>query len=147
MAQNAKYWITEKILKPCYFVWFGHAWPCPTRLTVSTCRKVWSLSACNKNQLHPSLLFYRYCKNITNYFQYFGHDRIIEADRINIICHLKEIHANINDLILIKAQNTSFWTITGHFGPNYDPTLTQNAKFWNIAKILKICYFVWFGHA
>ena len=60
---------------------------------------------------------------------------------LSIINHLKMIPASINDSILFKAQNTSFWTITGHFGPNFGLTLAQNAKFWNIAKILQTCYF------
>ena len=58
----------------------------------------------------------------------------------NIIYHLKMISANINDSVLIRVQNISFWTIIGHFGPNFGLTSAQNANFWKIAKILQACY-------
>ena len=51
--------------KTCYFGYFGNAWPCRARFIGSTCRKVWSLSACKKSTSSlPS--FWRYCKNVTN---------------------------------------------------------------------------------
>ena len=66
-----------------------------------------------------------------------GLHRIIEN---NIIHHLNVIPANINDSILIKAQNTSFGTIIVLFGPNFILSLAQNAKFWNTANILQTCF-------
>ena len=58
----------------------------------------------------------------------------------NIIYHLKMISANINDSVLIRVQNISFWTIIGHFGSNFGLTSAQNANFWKTAKILLACY-------
>ena len=39
----------------------------------------------------------------------------------NIIHNLKEISANINDSILIKVQDNSFWTIIDHSWPDFGP--------------------------
>ena len=72
-------------------------------------------------------------------FQVSDLHRMIED---NIIRYLKVIPANINESILNKIQSTSLWTNTGHFRANFDLTLAQNAKFWNIAKTLQAYYFV-----
>ena len=35
---------------------------------------------------------------------------------------------------LIKVQNTSFGIIVGHFGPNFDLILAENAQFLNFSR-------------
>ena len=34
-------WDIEKILQNYYFAYFGYDWPCPPKLIILTCRKVW----------------------------------------------------------------------------------------------------------
>ena len=54
------------ILQPCYYGNFGHDWPCPPKLIVSTCRKiVGCLSECRKITFIPHLfleILRKYCK-------------------------------------------------------------------------------------
>ena len=69
------FWDTVKVLQTCYFKYFDNAWPCPSILIVSPCRKLWWEKCWNqllgkfdvdlyaKNQLCHSF-FFRYCKEI-----------------------------------------------------------------------------------
>ena len=69
------FWDTMKVLQTCYFKYFDNAWPCPSILIVSPCRKLWWEKCWNqllgkfdvdlyaKNQLCHSF-FFRYCKEI-----------------------------------------------------------------------------------
>lgn len=58
-------WHIAKILQTWYFGYFGQDWPCPPKLIVSTCRKIWCLSACIKSSSTlPSFL--RSCKDTAN---------------------------------------------------------------------------------
>ena len=55
------FWDIVKILHIRYFGNFGHAWPCPSKMIVSSCRKLLCLSAGKKST--PSFTsFNRYCK-------------------------------------------------------------------------------------
>ena len=60
-----QYCSNTKILQTCYFGYFGHDQPCPPKLIILTCRKVWCLSACQKSTLSPPS-FLRYCNDIAN---------------------------------------------------------------------------------
>ena len=67
-------WDIAKSLQTWYFGYFGHEWPCPSKLIVSTCRKFWYLSAW-KNQLYTSLLSWKFAKIIQiSHFGYTGHN-------------------------------------------------------------------------
>ena len=54
-----------KILQTCYLGDFGNAWPSPSKIIVSICRKLSCLYACHKST--SSLTFFlRYCKEKAN---------------------------------------------------------------------------------
>ena len=58
-------WDNAKILQTFHFESFEHDWPCPPKLMVSTCRKIWCLSAWQKKKIIPHIfleMLQRYCK-------------------------------------------------------------------------------------
>ena len=68
-----QYCNNTKILQTCYFGYFGHDQPCPPKLIIPTCRKVWCLSACQKSTSPPLLSWDIAMILQTCYFGYFGH--------------------------------------------------------------------------
>ena len=53
-----------KALQTCYFGNFGNAWPSPSKIIVSICRKLPCLSACKKSTWSLTS-FWKYCKLVT----------------------------------------------------------------------------------
>ena len=55
------FWDIVKILQTCCFGNFGHVRTCPSKMIVSTCRKLWCLSE-GKNSTSSLTSFDRHCK-------------------------------------------------------------------------------------
>ena len=52
-------------MQTCYFGNLGNAWPSPSKIIVSICRKLSYLYACSKSTSSVTF-FWRYCKEIAN---------------------------------------------------------------------------------
>ena len=94
--------------------YFGHPWPNPSKIILSTCKTLSCLSA---RKTSASLLssFLRYCKTLRTYFAYFWH---IWPHSSKIVVSYKKncpAHCNKNKL------HPSFLS-------------------WDIAEVLKTCY-------
>ena len=117
------FWDTAKTLQTCYFGNYGNAWPSPSKIMLSICRKLSCLSACKKS---TSLLTYflRYCKEIANLLYW-----VIWACLTNIPRIIVSIWINLWHLSAGKKSVSSF---------------TFSLRY---CKVLRTCYFGYLGHA
>ena len=109
------------ILQICHFGYSGYKWPCPSKLIISTCLKVWCLSS--KKSTSFILSWVRF----VHFWAAFPQNSIPTSFLKNLIKY--QIKKKTKEQI---RSNTSFrrkhgWTSI-------------------IAKILQTCYFGYFGH-
>ena len=119
----------QKYCKTCYFGYFGDVWLTTPKLIPSTCRKLLCLSA-GKELTSSSMFFWRYCKDVQTYFEYFGH---IWLESFDVYLHAENtLHCTLLSWYLSKRILQCDW-------PKAFLTLTQKPEFcriwgwcWNI---------------
>ena len=111
-------------MQTCYFGNFGNAWPSPSKMIVSICRKFPCSYRCNKST--SSLTFFlRYCKEIENLLFW-----VIWA----CLATPKMIVSIWRNLWCLSARKKTKKLHSFHFP-------------WDIAKILQNCYSGYFEQA
>ena len=117
-------WDNAKILQTFHFESFEHDWPCPPKLMVSTCRKIWCLSAWQKKKDHPTYLSWDVAKILqTCYSSYFGDAWIWPKKAMVSACR-------------------KLWYLF-----SYKTQIYASSLFWDLAKVLQTYYFEYFGNA
>ena len=115
-------WDIAKILQTCYFGYFGHFWPCPPKIKVSTCRQICYLSASKKiNSIRPSLEILQICCKLV----VLG---ILDMSGYGQQTPLYQFEENVDVYLHTKNQ------------------ISPLLYFRNIAKVVLKCYLGYFGY-